>query len=801
MINLPPPMLPPPPPPTSSGPVHEPVPDERELPTRRRMLFFDRIKVLLIIGLIFFFVIAKRRADIPVMSVGEALREQLRAKTWLVWLAGVEVVRQAHYLISERSAPYHQWWQNKVWHRWAAFAGRRSPWLRYRIARILKVAFWVMVGAFFFASRWHVAPTTAIAEAPSRLWNNAFATAQGMPMIIYITFIVSMSILQFAAIFWFMSRGGVDTYMPQEVKTRFADVWGQDRVLEKVKENIVFLEKPEEIESKGGHVPGGILLWGPPGTGKTLMAEAVAGETGRPYVFVDPGAFQNMFFGVGILKVKSLFRKLRKLALRHGGVIVFFDEADSLGNRGAAVAGSNATAGAVIAPTCNGLHYIGETRFDHGFAAPPAAAPAEVAPMRTRWRDAIMMPGYGGGGMGTLQALLTELSGLKKPRGFFSRRVRQFLGMPPKEPPKYRMLIMMATNMPDALDEALLRPGRIDRRYQVGYPSVDGRRRTYAGYLDKVRHQITPDQISRISLMTPNGTGASIKDIVNEAVIVAMREGRDVVTWPDLLSAKSLKTYGMPDDVHEMALERHAVALHEAGHAVAAYRLMRRHVIDISTIEPRGSVGGFVSHVPTEQEGFPWRSIQERRVMVCLASLATERAFYGGDNSVGVGGDLATSTGIVAAMAEYAAMDGTLASHAIDHAVNGPDIRTDLGKRVEAKLQELFERTQEFIEAEQRFVMAIAHALEEHYTVSGEDVAAIMQGSVGPVVDGRWYHTDDFVHQYRRYHEAALYAFHHQTQLMVDLPRAPLPVAAYAGGFGGFQQTAALPPPGAPRRG
>ena len=82
-------------------------------------------------------------------------------------------------------------------------------------------------------------------------------------------------------------------------------------------------------------MPGGILLWGPPGTGKTLMAEAVAGETGKPYVFVDPGAFINMFMGVGILKVKSLFRKLRKLALRYGGVIVFFDEADSLGSRGA----------------------------------------------------------------------------------------------------------------------------------------------------------------------------------------------------------------------------------------------------------------------------------------------------------------------------------------------------------------------------------------------------------------------------------------------------------------------------------
>ena len=88
--------------------------------------------------------------------------------------------------------------------------------------------------------------------------------------------------------------------------------------------------------------------------------------------------------------------------------------------------------------------------------------------------------------MGTLQALLTEMSGLKKPRGFLNRVVRRTLGMRPKPPPKYRILVMMATNMPSALDEALLRPGRIDRMYRVGYPSKEGRKRTYEGYFAKV---------------------------------------------------------------------------------------------------------------------------------------------------------------------------------------------------------------------------------------------------------------------------------------------------------------------------
>jgi hypothetical protein len=115
----------------------------------------------------------------------------------------------------------------------------------------------------------------------------------------------------------------------------------------------------------------------------------------------------------------------------------------------------------------------------------------------------------GGGGMGTLQALLTELSGLKKPRGIINRVGRRILGMRPKPPPKYRILVMMATNMPEALDEALLRPGRIDRIYRVGYPSKAGRVRTYEGYF------------------------------VNEALIIAIRDGREVITWKDVISGQA----------------------------------------------------------------------------------------------------------------------------------------------------------------------------------------------------------------------------------------------------------------------
>ena len=156
-----------------------------------------------------------------------------------------------------------------------------------------------------------------------------------------------------------------------------------------------------------------------------------------------------------------------------------------------------------------------------------------------------------------------------------NRYVRRALGMKPKPPPKYRILIMMASNMPQSLDEALLRPGRIDRIYKMGYPSKAGRIRTYQGYFAKVNHELTPDQIDRLATMTPYATGATIKDLVNESLINAIHDGRDVISWGDVVKAKQLKELGPPEDVEYIERERHATAVHEACHAVAAARSRR----------------------------------------------------------------------------------------------------------------------------------------------------------------------------------------------------------------------------------
>jgi hypothetical protein len=413
-------------------------------------------------------------------------------------------------------------------------------------------------------------------------------------------------------------------------------------------------------------------------------------------------------------------------------------------------------------------------------------APATVGDQEPRVRDRIIMGGLaGGGGMGTLQALLSELSGLKKPRGFFNRIVRRTLGLRPKPPPKYRIMVMMATNMPQALDEALLRPGRIDRIYKVGYPSKEGRKRTYEGYLAKVSHSLTSEDVEKLATITPYATGASIKDLVNEALINAIREGRGAITWSDAIKAKHLKELGPPEDVEYIERERHAVAVHEACHAVAAYRVRQHLEIDIATIEKGGTYLGMVSSIKPEDQFTHWRSEYESDIVVSLASLAGERLFFSGDNSSGVSGDLTAATTVATLMEGYWGMGSTVASHGVTHSVGiggggrpGPGddkekdiLDTSLGRRIEAKLADLLARADQLLRENERQVLALAHALETHKTLAGEDVIAVIEGQAGPLVDGTVYSTDEFLHIAREYHERVVAAHQTHTKVEVPLPR------------------------------
>ena len=760
-----------------------------EMKVRPKMAMWDRTKILLVLfGLLVFMTAGATTAN-PLMPVAVALVHELTVAWWLTALILLESMRQIHYLLSEHSPEWNSFVSEILINSIHKPTQGMNDWTKYRLGRVARIVGFLIVIDIFLAVHYHLPIFTAIFQAPAAL-------ASSMPLILQLAFGFFFVIIQFVGLFWFLSKGGVDVYFPGDVKTRFSDVWGQDAVLERIKENIIFLKDPDAIEERGGYVPGGILLWGPPGTGKTLMAEAVAGETQNPFVFVDPSAFINMFMGVGPMKVKGLFRKLRKLAVRYGGVVVFFDEADSLGSRGAL---SGVGGGGMFSQTfadhaqsCNGMNYLSPSSTSEIFKSYQRGSAAELTEPRrgllSRFVAGGGMGGMGGGGSGTLQALLTEISGLKKPRGFFNRTVRRAFGFKPKDPPRYRMLIMMATNMPESLDEALLRPGRIDRIYRVGYPSKAGRIRTYKGYFDKVAHQLSEDDLDRLATITPYATGATIKDLVNESLIITIRDGRDVITWRDVIRAKQLKEFGPPDDVEYIERERHAVAIHEACHAVVAVKIRQHLTIDIATIEKGSNFLGLVASIPPEDQFTRWRSEYEADIMVSLASLVGERMFFDGDNSSGVSGDLEAATTVATLMEGYWGMGSTISSHAIaqksgtgssrpggkggNSKRDGKDLPILLGDRIEAKLDELYKRVRNLLEDNRGQVFAVAHALEAYKTVTGEDITAIIEGTTGPLLDGRVYQDSSFIDELEIYHSVVMAA--HRDHRSVDA-RLPMP--------------------------
>jgi len=720
---------------------------------RRPLMVFDRVKVSALLLAVFFLLAFLKMADNPLIGFGDGVRMTFNSYGWLLTLVSLDVIRQLHYFVAERSATYWsrvgrvETFLKKPWNRLTSFT-------QYRLARIARFVAIAIIGAFLFSAAFDTEPIRAWFEALVRLW-------QALPTILQFVAYLLLAVLQFVVIFWFLSKGGVEVLMPEDIKTSFDDVWGQDQVVARVKETLSLLEDPDLIEAKGGYVPGGILLYGPPGTGKTLIAEALAGETGKPFVLIEPGAFQAMFIGVNILKVKSLYRRLRKLALRYGGVVAFFDEADVLGRRALSTVPQRSTRMLPShEPALDSLAYLSPVS--------QAVVLGQLDGMVGTKTDQLVVPG-GGGDLGTLNAILASMQGLKKPRGFINR-LKRMVGMKPSNPPKYRILHVMATNLPDSLDEALLRPGRIDRKFRVGYPSREGRIRTYRGYLDKVRHTLTATDIERLATSSPYASGAVIKDIVNEGLMAALRDGREVIEWRDIVAAKSLKEHGVTDGFEYIDRERHAIAIHEACHAIAAYRLKADFQIDVATIERRGDVGGFVSRVPIVERMFEWKTELENDIQISIASLVGERMFFDGDSTNGVGGDLDNATRLALVMESRWGMGENIASHSVlvagsaggaGSGGNGKQPEDDLkvspvlGERVEKRLREIYERTRTMLETNRYEILCLAHALEWHRTLNGADVEAVINRVRGPIVDGTVYAVDSVRKTLEAYHAEA----------------------------------------------
>ncbi len=234
----------------TSGPQFTSRPRDDDRTTRKPLALWDRVKYLLLLAALFWFFVWAAIADNPLLPFNDAVNDTVSEKRWIFLLAALELVRQIHYLISERSAAYHRFWTQKVFGGFNRRSARLSDWNRYRLARLAKILVFLVILSIVLGTIFDTSPALALVELPSRI-------VDALPFVFQLMFGALFIIIEFGALFWLLTRGGVDVYYPDDIKTRFSDVWGQDNVLARVRENMVFLEDPEAIEEKGGYVPGG----------------------------------------------------------------------------------------------------------------------------------------------------------------------------------------------------------------------------------------------------------------------------------------------------------------------------------------------------------------------------------------------------------------------------------------------------------------------------------------------------------------------------------------------------------------
>jgi cell division protease FtsH len=212
------------------------------------------------------------------------------------------------------------------------------------------------------------------------------------------------------------------------------------------------------------------------------------------------------------------------------------------------------------------------------------------------------------------------------------------------------VIIIAATNRPDILDPALLRPGRFDRRVVLGRPDVRGRRAILGIH---VRGKpLAPDaDLDILARATPGFVGADLENMVNEAAILAARRGKKMITMSEFEEAIERVALGGPERRSRVIGEelKKLTAYHEAGHAVAAKVLEPKNPIQKVTIIPRGQAGGYSWQVPDEEKTLQSVDDLQGRIAVALGGRIAEELIFN-DISSGASSDLQEVTRIARAM-------------------------------------------------------------------------------------------------------------------------------------------------------
>jgi cell division protease FtsH len=443
-------------------------------------------------------------------------------------------------------------------------------------------------------------------------------------LVIQLLFLLVAGIAQFAGLMWFLSRPRTYTVTPDspQIGLTFENYRGQPDLLEHAKSTVRILRGVQRFVELGGEVPRGMLLSGKPGTGKTFLAGVIAAEANLPFIYVDASSLSSMWFGVDALIVMSLFRRARGLARRYriagtpGACILFIDELDSIGMSRSGVQGAG---------------------------------------------QQMMMGGMMGMGRFGLNAMLNQMDSLgQHVEDRWKHKMLRWLGVVRGPvPPKPVVFVIGATNRPDVLDPALVRPGRLDRRLNVYEPDAPGRKDIIEHYLAQKAH----DQDIDVKMMVADSIGwtpIELKTIINEALIIAHDQGRESLNYRDWLQARDTRQLGLKQPISSMSdKDKRTIAYHEAGHAVAARYLNLEDRIQKASIIRMGDALGVVQWSPKEERYQLHQQEMEQRIMVALGSRAVEE-LYLGTKTANASHDLQSATGAAMAYVGTFGMGPTL---------------------------------------------------------------------------------------------------------------------------------------------
>ncbi|MCB9159797.1 MAG: ATP-dependent metallopeptidase FtsH/Yme1/Tma family protein [Caldilineaceae bacterium] len=308
------------------------------------------------------------------------------------------------------------------------------------------------------------------------------------------------------------------------------------------------------------------------------------------------------------------------------------------------------------------------------------------------------------------------------------------------------VILIAATNRPDILDPALLRPGRFDRRVTMDRPDIKGRLEILKVHVKG--KPIAPDvQLERLARQTPGFVGADLENVVNEAAILAARRNKRAISMSELQEAVERIGMGGPERRSRLMTprEKELVAYHEAGHAVMSRLCEHSDPIQKITIVPRGQAGGYVWRVAEHDRVLASRSYFEDNIAVALGGRVAEELIFG-DISSGASGDIQQLTSMARSMiTKYGMSDamGPLQFGQQEEMVflgrdlaEQRDYSEEVAEQIDAEVRGIvdraYTRVREGLSENLDKLHAVAKALLERETLDNEEFEEVFQGAMSP---------------------------------------------------------------------